>query len=74
MSIMLLELFKLLKNAGASQVEIVRIGTSGGVGVQPGTVIVSSGTINGALEQKYVQWINGKEVSCKVRKPNYVDT
>ena len=62
LSIMLIELFKLLRLAGAINVEIVRIGTSGGVGVAPGTVIVSNGALNGALEQKHVQWIDGKQV------------
>ena len=62
LSIMLIELFKLIRHAGAINVQIIRIGTSGGVGVQPGTVIVSSGALNGALEQNHVQWIQGKQV------------
>lgn len=61
LSIMLIELFKLLTYAGA-RVKIIRVGTSGGVGVPPGTVVIASGVMNGALEQKHVQWIHGVEV------------
>jgi uridine phosphorylase len=63
MSIMLVETIKLLHYAGAKDVCFVRIGTSGGIGVAPGTVIVSSGAINGLLEQKHIQFIKGNIVS-----------
>uniref|UniRef100_A0A1I7ZZX9 PNP_UDP_1 domain-containing protein n=1 Tax=Steinernema glaseri TaxID=37863 RepID=A0A1I7ZZX9_9BILA len=62
LSIMLIEVIKLLNYSGASDVIFVRIGTSGGIGVNPGTVIVSSGVINGMLEECYVQHIMGKRV------------
>ena len=63
MSIMLVETIKLLHYAGAKDVCFVRIGTSGGIGVAPGTVIVSSGAINGLLEKKHIQFIKGNIVS-----------
>eukprot|EP00050_Salpingoeca_kvevrii_P008072 m.300475 g.300475 ORF g.300475 m.300475 type:complete len:337 (-) comp14469_c0_seq1:91-1101(-) len=50
MSIMLHEIAKLLHYAKARRVSIIRIGTSGGVGVEPGTVIVTSKVYNGQLE------------------------
>jgi len=62
LSIMLLELFKLLHYANCSNVQIIRIGTCGGIGVEPGTVIVSSGALNGALQPKHIQYVAGKKV------------
>lgn len=46
MSILLHEIFKLLHHAGASDVQIFRLGTSGGLGVAPGTLIVTSQAVN----------------------------
>ena len=48
--------------AGATNFEMFRLGTSGGIGVQPGTVIVSNGAINTALEPFRYQWIGGELV------------
>jgi len=62
LSIMLLETFKLVHLAGARNVEFIRMGTSGGIGVEPGTVILSTGAVNGLLEQKYIQYISGQVV------------
>ncbi|TKR78012.1 hypothetical protein L596_018888 [Steinernema carpocapsae] len=62
LSIMLVEVIKLLHYAGASQVSFIRIGTSGGIGVAPGTVVVSSGAINGMLQETHVQYIMGQRV------------
>ncbi len=50
MSILLHEITKLLRYAGARDVTYIRIGTSGGLGVPPGTVVVATGAVNGALE------------------------
>lgn len=63
MSIMLVETIKLLHYADAKDVCFIRVGTSGGIGVTPGTVIVSNGAINGLLEQKHIQYIKGQVVS-----------
>jgi len=49
-SILLHELAKLLHYAGATEYCFVRIGTSGGLGVAPGTVVVSSEAVNGMLQ------------------------
>lgn len=40
LSIMLNEMFKLLHYADVTDVTFIRIGTSGGVGIDPGTVIM----------------------------------
>ncbi|EPB80346.1 putative uridine phosphorylase [Ancylostoma ceylanicum] len=45
---------------------IIRLGTSGGVGVEPGTVVVSKNAMNGELKEQYVQWIAGKRVERDV--------
>jgi uridine phosphorylase len=50
MSILLHEITKLLHYAGARDVTYIRIGTSGGLGVPPGTVVVATGAVNGVLE------------------------
>ncbi|KAE9553513.1 hypothetical protein FO519_003262 [Halicephalobus sp. NKZ332] len=70
MSIMLNETLKLLHYAKATDVCFFRIGTSGGVGVQPGTVIISNGAINGALEESHILYVNGK----MVKHPAILDT
>jgi uridine phosphorylase len=62
MSIMLNECIKLLHYAHACDVSFIRIGTSGGIDVLPGTVVVSNATLNGLLEEAHTQFINGKVV------------
>ena len=52
----------MLHYAGASGVEYFRLGTCGGIGMKPGTVVLSTGAINCQLEQKHVQFIAGEEV------------
>ncbi|KAK0407088.1 hypothetical protein QR680_018988 [Steinernema hermaphroditum] len=69
LSIMLVEVIKLLHYANATDTVFIRMGTSGGIGVNPGTVIVSTGALNGMLEESYVQYIMGK----KVNRPTKVD-
>ncbi|GMT01504.1 hypothetical protein PENTCL1PPCAC_23679, partial [Pristionchus entomophagus] len=63
LSIMLIETLKLLHHARSSDVCFVRLGTSGGVGVAPGSVVISSGALNGELNEEYVQWIAGRKVA-----------
>ena len=48
-SILLNEVAKLLKYASADAIWI-RMGTCGGMGVEPGTLCISSHSLNGALE------------------------
>jgi len=53
MSIALVELTKLFHYAGASDVAYIRIGTSGGLGVPPGTCVVATSAVNGKLKPVY---------------------
>eukprot|EP01134_Creolimax_fragrantissima_P003812 CFRG3812T1 len=61
-SILLHELTKMLAYAGSTGVVYVRMGTSGGVGVAPGTVIVTTAAVNGMLEPFQNCTILGKEI------------
>lgn len=54
MSIMMTEVLKLLHHAGATDVCFIRVGTSGGVGVPPGSVVVSSGALNPLFQEKHI--------------------
>jgi len=63
MSIMLHELFKLLHHAQCKDVTIFRLGTSGGIGVPPGTVIVTEQAYNACLEPQLLTECLGKLVS-----------
>ena len=63
MSILLHELAKLLHYAGAEDPAFIRLGTSGGVGVKPGTVVVTTEGFNGMLGNTYDLPVNGKMVS-----------
>lgn len=50
LSILLHEVTKLLEYAGADKVTYIRMGTSGGVGVDPGTVVISTEGVNHLME------------------------
>ncbi|KAH8036860.1 hypothetical protein HPB51_006129 [Rhipicephalus microplus] len=63
MSILLHEVFKLLHYARCRDVLMFRIGTSGGVGVPPGSVVVSTGVVNGLLREEVDMHVLGKLVS-----------
>uniref|UniRef100_A0A0N5B641 PNP_UDP_1 domain-containing protein n=1 Tax=Strongyloides papillosus TaxID=174720 RepID=A0A0N5B641_STREA len=63
LSIMLIETIKLLYYAKATGVSYIRIGTSGGIGVDGGTVIISSGGVNGELKQEHIQYVLGKKIT-----------
>ncbi|PAV62214.1 hypothetical protein WR25_00793 [Diploscapter pachys] len=69
LSIMLIESLKLMHHAKAKDVKFIRLGTSGGIGVAPGTVVISTAAMNGELTDKYVQWIAGK----RVERDTYLD-
>jgi uridine phosphorylase len=68
-SIMLHEITKLLEKSGVVDPIYIRVGTCGGLGVKPGTVVISTGTLNGALQPWFPVIIFGKEV----RRPCVVD-
>ncbi len=53
-SILLHELIKLMYHAGVKDPIFFRLGTCGGLGLEPGTVVVSSETLNGTLEPVHV--------------------
>lgn len=61
LSIMLTEMIKLLHYARATNVTFFRLGTSGGLGVPPGTVLISSGAVNGEMEEFHIQYIMGRK-------------
>ncbi|KAL3207964.1 hypothetical protein MRX96_039386 [Rhipicephalus microplus] len=65
MSILLHEVFKLLHYARCRDVLMFRIGTSGGVSVSvpPGSVVVSTGVVNGLLREEVDMHVLGKLVS-----------
>ena len=52
-SILLHEVTKLLEHAKATDVTYLRLGSSGGVGVEPGTVVVTTDGVNGMVEPVY---------------------
>lgn len=63
-SILLNEIAKLLNYAEANSVWI-RMGTCGGIGVNPGTVCISKQSVNGALEPYHSTIVLGKRVHRK---------
>ncbi|RWS11726.1 uridine phosphorylase 2-like isoform X1 [Dinothrombium tinctorium] len=62
LAVMLDELFKLLSYAKCKNVTIIRIGTCGGIGVQPGSLVVTNKTVDGLLRPIYEQYILGEVV------------
>jgi len=61
-SILLHEVTKMLEYAKATDVEYFRLGSSGGIGIAPGSVVVTSGGLNGELKPVYTLPILGKLV------------
>lgn len=61
-SIMLHELIKLLHHAHCSDVTIIRIGTSGGIGLEPGTVVITKQSVDATFLPRFEQVILGKTV------------
>jgi len=62
-SILLHEVTKLLAHAGASDPLYVRMGTSGGIGAEAGTVVVTTEGVNGLLQPEYTLAILGEPVT-----------
>lgn len=54
------EVFKLLHYAEAEEVKFFRIGTSGGLGLEPGTIVITRTAVNPLLEPFSEQVILGK--------------
>ncbi|XP_060937389.1 uridine phosphorylase 1 [Limanda limanda] len=61
-AIMLHELIKLLHHAHCTDVTIMRIGTSGGIGIEPGNVVVTNQSVDGTFLPRFEQMILGKVV------------
>ncbi|PAA62592.1 hypothetical protein BOX15_Mlig029519g1 [Macrostomum lignano] len=61
-SILLHELAKLMSLAGATGVTFIRLGTCGGLGLEPGTVCISSRSLNSQLQSHLSQFILGQPV------------
>jgi len=62
MGVLLHELIKLVSYAKCKDPVFIRIGTSGGIGVQPGTVVVTKDAYNGYLRNDHEIAILGKRV------------
>lgn len=62
-SILMHELFKLLHYAQCTDVTLLRLGNSGGIGIAPGTVVVSTGAVNGLLKEETDVFILGERVT-----------
>ncbi|XP_053223439.1 uridine phosphorylase 1-like isoform X1 [Podarcis raffonei] len=59
---MLHELIKLLHHAKCSNVIIIRIGTSGGIGLEPGSVVITKQAVNASFKPQLEQMVLGKSV------------
>ncbi|KAG8139616.1 hypothetical protein E2320_002379 [Naja naja] len=59
-AIMLHELIKLLYHAKCSNVTIIRIGTSGGIGLTPGSVVITKQAVDATFKPQFEQIILGK--------------
>ncbi|XP_029348905.1 uridine phosphorylase 2 [Echeneis naucrates] len=62
-SIMLHELIKLLHHAQCHDVVLLRLGTSGGVGLAPGTVVITDKAVDYSFRPQFEQAILGKVIS-----------
>ncbi|XP_076144092.1 uridine phosphorylase 1-like isoform X2 [Alosa pseudoharengus] len=61
-AIMLHELIKLLYHARCTDVTVLRIGTSGGIGLKPGTVVITKQALDARFLPRFEQVILGKPV------------
>ncbi|XP_064607157.1 uridine phosphorylase 1-like [Liolophura sinensis] len=62
LSVILHEIFKLLYHSRCKDVKIIRVGTSGGLGIKPGTVVITKECVNGMLNNYYEMPVLGKLV------------
>ncbi|XP_057588332.1 uridine phosphorylase 1 isoform X2 [Hippopotamus amphibius kiboko] len=61
-AIMLHELIKLLYHARCSDVTIIRIGTSGGIGLEPGSVVITGQAVDACFKPEFELMVLGKRV------------
>ncbi|XP_004839923.1 uridine phosphorylase 1 [Heterocephalus glaber] len=61
-AIMLHELIKLLFHAGCSNVTVIRIGTSGGIGLEPGSVVITRQAMDACFNPEFEHIVLGKRV------------
>ncbi|XP_033879310.3 uridine phosphorylase 2-like isoform X3 [Acipenser ruthenus] len=61
-SIMMHELIKLLHHARCRDVTLIRIGTSGGVGLEPGTVVITDTAVDSFFQPQFEQVVLGKVI------------
>ncbi|CAM9289472.1 unnamed protein product, partial [Lampetra planeri] len=66
-SIMLHELIKLLHHAQCRDVVLFRLGTSGGVGLAPGTVVVTDKAVDYSFRPQFEQVVLGKVITRQHR-------
>nr|XP_048695191.1 uridine phosphorylase 1 isoform X2 [Caretta caretta] len=69
-AIMLHELMKLLYHSKCSNITIIRIGTSGGIGLEPGSVVITSQSVDATFKPQFEQVILGKTI---IRSTNLDD-
>ncbi|XP_063679193.1 uridine phosphorylase 1-like [Bolinopsis microptera] len=62
-TILLHELFKLVHYSNATNVMFIRVGTSAGIGVEPGTIVISENALNASLRKEHRQVVLGQEIS-----------
>ena len=67
-SILMHELFKLLHYAEAKNVRFLRMGTCGGLGVKPGTLVLTKSGFDGCLEPGIEFIALGQKVNFYSRK------
>ncbi|KAM5302838.1 uridine phosphorylase 1 [Glossophaga mutica] len=65
-AILMHELLKLLYHARCSGVTVIRIGTSGGIGLEPGSVVITQQAVDAFFKPEFEQVVLGKRV---VRSP-----
>lgn len=68
-TILLHEMAKLLYHAGATDVRFIRLGTCGGLGLEPGSVVVSTSCMDSAFNEYFQLTIMGKAV----QRPSCLD-
>lgn len=68
-SILLHELIKLMYHAGVEDPIFFRMGTCGGLGLEPGTVVVSTEALNGLLEPVHIMVCWRRILRCIVGLP-----
>nr|KAF6320304.1 uridine phosphorylase 1 [Myotis myotis] len=62
MAIMLHEVLKLLYHARCSGVTAIRLGTSGGIGLEPGSVVITRQAVDACFKPEFEQLVLGKRV------------